>query len=149
MKLQPIRTEDDHASALARIETLWNAPPGSREGDELEALAILVEAYEQRTHPIGPPHPIEALRFAMEQRGMTPKDLSSFLGSSGRVSEILQRKRALTLPMIRKLHKKLGLGADVLIREYELRPPPRGAARPRKKPALRPRRAGSTARSGD
>lgn len=118
--LKPIRTEDEYDRALARIEALWDAAPGTQEGDEMEALAIFVEAYEKEAHPIPPPHPIEALRFAMDQRGMRAKDLTLILGSSGRASEILQLKRSLTLPMIRRLTNTLGLDADVLIREYEL-----------------------------
>lgn len=129
--LKPIRSEKDYEGALARIQELWEAPHGSPESDEMEILAILVEAYEKDAHPIPPPHPIDALRFAMEQRGLERKDLESILGGSGRVSEILKLKRPLTLPMIRRLHKEVGLNPTIAIREYEIG----GAARTKKRPA--------------
>lgn len=118
--LRPIRNEEDYEGALARIQELWEAPQGSPESDEMEALTILVEAYEKDTHPIPPPHPIEALRFTMEQRGFDRKDLESILGGSGRVSEILKLKRRLTLPMIRRLHQEWGLDPTIAIREYAI-----------------------------
>lgn len=130
--LRPIRSEADYEGALARIQALWEAPQGSIENDEMEALVILVEAYEREAHPIPPPHPIDALLFAMEQRGLERKDLEPILGGSGRVSEILKLKRRLTLAMIRRLHQKLGLDPTIAIREYEIG----GAARTKKRPAL-------------
>ena len=117
MDIKPIRTEADHEAALAEIERLWAAAPGTAESDRLEVLATLVEAYEERHHPIPPPDPIEAIRFRMEQLGMSRRDLEPFIGPRGRVSEIFNRTRGLTLPMIRRLHEKLGIPADVLIRD--------------------------------
>ena len=121
--LKPIRNADEYDDALARIHTLWDAPEGSPESDEMEALAILVEAYERDAQPIAPPHPIDALRFTMEQRGLKPRDLERILGSSGRVSEILRRRRPLTLAMIRRLHDEIGVDPEILIREYEIKRP--------------------------
>jgi HTH-type transcriptional regulator/antitoxin HigA len=117
MDIKPIRTEADHEAAVAEIEKLWGAAPDTAESDRLEVLATLVEAYEERHHPIPPPDPIEAIRFRMEQLGMSRRDLEPYIGARGRVSEILNRNRGLTLPMIRRLHEKLGIPADVLIRD--------------------------------
>ncbi len=116
--MKPIRTENNYEQALKRIEQLWEAEVGTPECDELEVLSMLVERYEEEKHPIPPPHPIEAIRFAMEQRGVTQRDLEAFIGSSGRVSEILAEKRALTLDMIRRLHRGMQIPSDVLIAEY-------------------------------
>ena len=118
--LKPIRTEEEYELALARIAERWEAVPGSEAADELEALSILVEAYEREVHPIPPPDPIDALRFAMEQRGLKSKDLEPMIGPSGRVSEVLRKRRGLTLGMIRKLHAGLGVEPEVLIRPYRL-----------------------------
>lgn len=120
MEIQPIRTEQDHAAALREIEALMDAPAGSPEGDRLDVLATLVEVYEARRYPVEAPDPIEAIRFMMEQKGLTRRDLETAIGSSGRVAEILNRKRALTLPMIRKLCSLLDLPADLLVREYRI-----------------------------
>ncbi len=117
MNIKPIRTDADHEAALAEIESLWQAPPGSPEGDKLEILATLVEAYEEKNHPIDPPDPVAAILFRADQLGMSRRDLEPFIGQRGRVSEILSRARNLTLPMIRRLHEGLGISADVLIRE--------------------------------
>lgn len=116
MKL--IRTEPDYEAALQRIEQLWDAPQDSPECDELEVLSMLVERYEEQHHQIPPPHPVEAIRFAMEQRGLRQRDLEEFIGPSGRVSEILSEKRPLTLEMIRRLHAGMRIPSDVLIAEY-------------------------------
>lgn len=114
-ELRPIRTEDEYDEALHEIEQLWDCNPGSRAHDRLEVLAILVDAYEREHHPIDPPDPIAAIRFRMEQSGLRNKDLEPFLGSRGRVSEVLKGRRGLTLDMIRKLHAGLGIPAECLI----------------------------------
>ena len=112
-----IRTEADYKSALARAEQLMEAEAGTPQGDELEHLAMVIEAYEDKHHPIGLPDPISAIQFRMEQEGMTNKDLAPYIGSSGKVSEVLSGKRDLTLSMIRALHTHLGIPAEVLIQE--------------------------------
>jgi HTH-type transcriptional regulator / antitoxin HigA len=117
MEIKPIRNEKDYRKAITRIEVLWNAIPGTPEQDELEVLTTLVEAYEERRHPIDPPDPVEAIRFRMEQLGLSRKDLEPFIGPRGRVSEVLGRKRAMSLAMIRKLHRGLGIPAEVLLAE--------------------------------
>ena len=105
---------------MKEIERLFDAAPGTREGDRLEVLATLVEAYEQKHHPIAPPNPIDAIRYYMESRGLTRSDMEQFIGSRARVSEVLNRKRALTMEMIRNLHKGLGIPAEVLIQPYRI-----------------------------
>ena len=115
MEIKPIRTDEDHRNALRQIETLWDAKPGTPEFDHLEILATLVEAYEEKHHSIDLPDPIDAIRFRMEQMGLSRKDLESMIGSRGRVSEILGRKRKLSLSMIRRLHGELGIPAEILI----------------------------------
>ena len=117
MDIKPIRTERDYRKTLKRIEILWDARPKSAEYDELEVLATLVEAYEEKRHPIDPPDPIEAIRFRMEQLGLSRKDLEPYIGPRGRVSEVLGRKRGMSLAMIRKLHQGLGISAEVLLAE--------------------------------
>ena len=121
LPVMPVRDEASHAAALLEIERLWQAPVGTPEGDRLEALSILVEAYEAKHHPIDPPDPVEAIKFRMEQLGMTRKDLEPMIGRSGRVAEVLGRKRPLSIFMIRKLNAKLGVPAEVLIRETRIR----------------------------
>jgi HTH-type transcriptional regulator/antitoxin HigA len=120
MKIQPIRNETDYRVALAEIERLWDAAPGAPAGDRLEVLATLVEAYEEKSDPIDPPDPIEAIRYRMESRGLNRKDLDAILGDRQRVEEILGCKRRLTISMIRKLNEALGISADILIRPYAL-----------------------------
>jgi HTH-type transcriptional regulator/antitoxin HigA len=115
--VRPIRTEADYESALLEIDSLMDAGPDTPEGDRLDVLVTLVQAYEVRHHPVLPPDPVDAIRFRMEQRGLRPRDLEPYIGSRGRVSEVLHRRRALTLPMIRRLAEGLGIGADVLVRE--------------------------------
>jgi HTH-type transcriptional regulator / antitoxin HigA len=119
-QLKPIRTEQDHEAAIARIEMLWGAPLGSVEGDELEALSILVEAYERNQWPIPPVDPIETLRAHMDLNGFTRSDLALVLGSSSRASEVLNRKRALNLWMIRAINAAWGLPVSLLVAEYGL-----------------------------
>ncbi|MEX0773606.1 MAG: helix-turn-helix domain-containing protein [Balneolales bacterium] len=115
MQIHPIHTEQDYRRALARIEKIFDAEPGSKEGDELEVLGILVEQYEKENFPIEPPKPVEAIKFRMEQVGMSQKDLAKLLGSRSRASEILTGKRALSLRQIRLLTRQLGVPADILI----------------------------------
>lgn len=120
MNITPIRTEHDYEAAMERIDELWGAPIGSQDGDELEVLATLVEAYEAKHYPIAPPDPVEAIKFRMEQQGLTPEDMVAYLGHRSRVTEILNRKRKLTLGMIRKLSDGLKIPLDSLISDYNL-----------------------------
>lgn len=115
MEIRSIKTKEDHAAALKRIGVLWNAPDGSEGADELEVLATLVDAWERVNVPIEKPDPVDAVLFRMEQMGLTRRDLEPFIGSRGRVSEVLSRHRPLSLAMIRRLHVGLGIPAEVLI----------------------------------
>jgi HTH-type transcriptional regulator/antitoxin HigA len=115
MDIRPIKTKRDYQCALARVEELMDAKPGTPGGDELDVLATLVEAYEDKHFPIDAPDPVEAILFRMEQMGLTRKDLEPYLGSRHRVSEVLNRKRALSLSMIRRLHKGLRIPLENLI----------------------------------
>jgi HTH-type transcriptional regulator/antitoxin HigA len=115
-ELKPIRTQADHDAALAEIERLWGAASGTPDGDRLDVLATLIDAYEASRFPMDPPDPIEAIEFRMAQQGLTRKDLEPILGSRTRVSEVLNRKRSLSIGMIRRLHDALGISADILIR---------------------------------
>lgn len=116
MYIEPIKTENDYERTLARIESLLNAAPDTDEMDELELLTLMVSDYEGKHHPIDPPDPIEAILFRMEQRGMDRGALVPIIGSRHRVSEILNRKRGLSLNMIRNLHAELEIPLEVLIR---------------------------------
>jgi HTH-type transcriptional regulator / antitoxin HigA len=116
--IRPIRTEADYQAALAEIERHFDAPPGTPEGDRLDVLATLVEVYEAQHYKIPPPDPIEAIQYHRESRGLTRRDLERYLGSRARVAEILNRKRPLTLQMIRRLHAGLGIPAEILIQPY-------------------------------
>ncbi len=126
--IKPIRTKKDHAKALAEIERLWRAEPGTPKGDRLEVLATLVDAYERKATPILPPDPIEAILFRLEQEQKTRADLTPIFGTRARVSEILGRRRALTLPMIRRLHRELQIPVAILVGEGDSasRTDPRG-----------------------
>ncbi len=115
MDIKPIRTETDYEAALAEVEKLWGSEPGTPEGDRFEVLFTLVEAYEEQHYPILPPDPVEAILYYMESRGLDRRDLEKYIGPSGRVSEVLSRKRPLTLAMIRRLHSGLGIPAEILI----------------------------------
>lgn len=115
MDIRPIRSKADHRAALAEIERLMDAAKGTPEGDKLDVLVTLVEAYERRHMPMPLPDPIAAIKFAMEQKGLSPKDLEPMIGRSNRVYEILAGKRSLTLPMIRRLHEGLGIPLESLI----------------------------------
>ncbi|TSE22478.1 Antitoxin HigA [Tepidimonas sediminis] len=119
MEIHPIRTEADYRAALRAIDALMaeDPEPDSPAGARLDALVTLVQAYEARHHPIDPPDPVEAIKFRMEQAGLTARDLEPLIGRRHRVYEILNRKRALTLPMIRRLHRGLGIPAEALIAE--------------------------------
>src|SRR5437016_5381822 len=117
MEIRPIKTERDYRRALKRIDKLMDARPNTLRGDTLDVLATLIEDWEQKHYPIDAPDPIEAIRFAMEQRGLSRRDLEPLIGSRGRVAEVLNRKRPLTLPMIRRLHGRLGIPAEVLIQD--------------------------------
>ncbi|MFZ1961946.1 MAG: helix-turn-helix domain-containing protein [Roseiarcus sp.] len=115
-EVKPIRSEADYQAALAEIERLWGAKAGTPEGDRLDVVATLIDAYESEYEPMDPPDPIEAIKFRMEQEGLTRHDLEALLGSRARVTEVLNRKRDLSIGMIRRLHERLGISAEVLIR---------------------------------
>lgn len=119
MNIKPIRTEDDYRAALANIDRLMDAAPDTPEGDRLDVLATLVAAWEERHVPIEEPDPVEAIRHRMEALGMSRKELEALIGGRGRVSEVLNRKRPLSLTMIRRLSDTLRIPAGVLIRPYE------------------------------
>ena len=116
--IKPIHTEQDYQRALKRLGKIFDAKPDTREGDELEILSILIEKYEERKDPIEPPDPIEAIKFRMDQLGYNQRDLVRVIGLKSRVSEILNRKRKLTLDMIRKINRALHIPTEVLVREY-------------------------------
>lgn len=120
MRIKPIRTESDYGNALQEIERLFNAKPGTAEADRLEVLTTLTEVYEEMHYSIPLPDPIEAINYHMESRGLTRRDLEPFIGSRARVSEVLNRKRPLTMEMIRNLHNGLGISAEVLIQPYRI-----------------------------
>ncbi|MFO1420502.1 MAG: transcriptional regulator [Candidatus Competibacteraceae bacterium] len=121
MELKPIRTETDYRAALAEIERLWEAPGGSPEADRLEILVILVEAYEKAHFPIEAPDPVAFIEYIMDSRGLTRKDLEPYIGPRGRVADILNRTRPLTMTMIRRLASGLNLPVEALIQPYPLR----------------------------
>ncbi len=115
-EIKPIHTAADYDAALAEVERLWGARSGTPEGDRLDVLATLIDSYESEHHPIDPPDPVEAIKFRMEQQNLTRKDLEGLLGTRTRVAEVLNRRRNLSINMIRRLHDKLGISAEVLIR---------------------------------
>jgi HTH-type transcriptional regulator/antitoxin HigA len=115
-EVRPIRTKRDYEAALKEVERLWGAKAGTSEGDRLDVLAILVDAYEAEHYPMDPPDPVEAIKFRMEQQGLTRRDLEEIIGTRTRIAEVLNRKRGLSIAMIRRLHERLGISADVLIR---------------------------------
>ena len=118
MKISPIKSEKDYEKALQRLEEIFDAERGSKHGDELEILSILIEKYEKEKFPIGMPNPIEAIKFRMEQLGMKQKDLAEVVGLKSRASEILNKKRKLSIDMIRKLSQSLSIPSEVLIQDY-------------------------------
>lgn len=117
MEIRPVKSEADYSVTLAEIERLWGAEIDTPEGDRLDVLMTLVDAYEAEHHPIYPPSPAAAIQFALEARGLTPKDLEPYIGSRSRVWEVLNRKRPLTLAMVRKLHRGLGIPLESLVGE--------------------------------
>jgi HTH-type transcriptional regulator/antitoxin HigA len=121
MKIRPIRTKADYRKALKEAERLWDANSGTPEGDLVDVLVTLIQAYEARHYPIEAPNPIAAIAFMMEQKGLTRRDLEPAIGSRGRVSEVMTRKRPLTLPMVRALSRLLDIPAEILVREYATR----------------------------
>ncbi len=120
MNIKPIKTTADYKEALARIEALWDAEPNTKKGDELSVLAILVENYENEKYKILPPDPIEAIKFRMDQSGLKKTDLARYLGGRNRSTEILNRKRSLSVRMMRALHNKLKIPAASLLAESEI-----------------------------
>lgn len=114
--VKPIRTAEDYEIALREVEALWGAPGGTEEGDRLDVLATLIDAYESQHYPMDPPDPVEAIKFRMEQQGLTRKDLEGIIGTRARIAEVLDRKRGLSIAMIRRLHTELGIPAEILIR---------------------------------
>jgi HTH-type transcriptional regulator / antitoxin HigA len=114
--VKPIRTKKDYEAALAEMERLWGATSGTPVGDRLDVLATLIDAYEAVHYPMDPPDPIEAIKFRMEQQGLTRRDLEPLIGTRTRVAEVLNRRRSLSIGMIRRLHQALGISAEVLIR---------------------------------
>jgi HTH-type transcriptional regulator/antitoxin HigA len=115
-EVKPIRSRRDYEAALKEVERLWGAKAKTRDGDRLDVLATLIDAYEAEHYPIDPPDPIEAIKFRMEQQGLTRRDLEELIGTRTRIAEILNRKRGLSIGMIRRLHEHLGISAEVLIR---------------------------------
>lgn len=117
-EIKPIRTKKDHQRALTEVERLWGAKSSTSEGDRLDVLATLIDAWEAEHEPMDPPDPIEAIKFRMEQQGLSRRDLEEIIGSRTRIAEVLNRKRGLSIAMIRRLHEKLGIPAEILIRSY-------------------------------
>lgn len=115
MNIKPIRSDEDLKAAFARMDEVWGAEIGSPEGDELEILALLIEKYEDEHYPMPPSDPIEAIKFRMDQQGLTPRDLEQYIGTSGRVSEVLNGKRRLSLAMIKRLHDGLRIPYESLL----------------------------------
>ncbi len=116
MDIRPIRTKADYRRTLKEIETLMDAAPNTTKGERLDILVAVVEAYERKHYALDPPDPVEAIQFRMEQMGLTPKDLEPMIGRRNRVYEVLNRKRALTMKMVWRLHRDLGIPAESLIR---------------------------------
>jgi len=157
MNLRPIRNETDYREAIEESERLGDARPGTLERDRLEVLAMLVDVYEREKFPIGPPDPIEAIKFRMEQAGLTRNDLLPIFGTSGRVSEVLNGRRALTIEMIRGLHERFGISYEVLVGRTSKRAVGRAKVATRKlrgevkaktRAAAGQRKTGSSARVG-
>jgi HTH-type transcriptional regulator/antitoxin HigA len=121
MDIRPIKTKADYRAALKEAERLWNADPGTPDGDRVDILVTLIEAYEAKNFPIPAPDPIAAIESMMQQKGLTRRDLEPAIGSRGRVSEVLTRKRPLTLPMVRQLSALLDIPMEVLVQQYATR----------------------------
>ena len=120
MEIRPIKNTNDYNKAFERLELIFDSKQGTPEGDELEILSIFIDKFEKDNFPVDMPDPIEAVKFRMEQLNMKPKDLAKTIGFKSRVSEVLNKKRKLTLDMIRKLHKELNIPTRILIKEYNL-----------------------------
>jgi len=120
MEIRPLKTESDYEAALAEIERLFDATPNTAEGDRLDVLTTLVNVYEDQYYPIPEPDPIEAIKYYLESRGLTYRDLVPYMGDGKVVSEVLKRNRRLSITMIRRLNKGLGISADILIQPYKL-----------------------------
>lgn len=120
-EIRPIRTDKDYEAALSEVERLWGAKLGTPEGDRLDILATLIDSYEQINYPMDPPDPIEAIKFRMSQQNLTRKQLEPMIGTRTRVAEVLNRRRNLSISMIRRLHSKLGISAEVLIKPSRAR----------------------------
>jgi HTH-type transcriptional regulator/antitoxin HigA len=118
MNIKPIKTEEDYQNALERLEYIFDAKPNSKEGDELEILVLLIDNYEKIHFPIELPDPIEAIKFRMEQLNYSNQDLAQIIGLKSRVSEILNKKRKLSINMIRKIHEALSISTDILVQKY-------------------------------
>jgi HTH-type transcriptional regulator/antitoxin HigA len=118
MNIKPIKTEEDYQNALERLESIFDAKPNSKEGDELEILVLLIDNYEKIHFPIELPDPIEAIKFRMEQLNYSNQDLAQIIGLKSRVSEILNKKRKLSINMIRKIHEALSISTDILVQKY-------------------------------
>ncbi len=114
--VKPIRTDADYEAALAEVGRLWGSKLGTAKGDRLDVIATLIDAYEAKRFPMDPPDPVEAIKFRMESQGLTRKDLEGIIGTRTRIAEVLGRKRGLSIEMIRRLHTKLGIPAEVLIK---------------------------------
>jgi HTH-type transcriptional regulator / antitoxin HigA len=114
-EMKPIRTEADYEAALEEVAALWGAVSGTAKGDRLDVLATLIDVYEAKHYPMDPPDPVEAIKFRMEQQGLTRKDLENIIGTRTRIAEVLNRKRSLSIGMIRRLHDRLGISAEILI----------------------------------
>ena len=121
MEIKPIKTDADYEAAFQEIERLFDSKPGTAEADRLEVMATLVEAYETKHHALPLPDPIEAILYHMESRGLSRRDLEPYIGTRARVSEILNRRRPLTMEMVRNLHEGLGIPAEVLIQPYDVK----------------------------
>ncbi len=120
MSITPIKTEEDYRAALKKMELLFDAPADTRESDEADILALLIDEYEKKYYPIDTPDPIEAIKIRMEEMQLKQKDLVSIIGSKSRVSDILNRKRKLTVEMIRNLNRRLSISSKILINDYQL-----------------------------
>ena len=123
MTIKPIRSQEDYEAAIAEIEELFELEKSTDDYDRLDILGTLVEAYEAKHYPIGPPDPIAAIEYELEKRGLSRRYLESIIGPSGRVSEVLNRQRPLTMTMIRKLHTQWGISGDILLNEYPVSKP--------------------------
>lgn len=123
MNIRPINTKSDHQHALAELQRLWHARSGTPDADRREILAVLIESYEERVYPLPPPDPIDAIQFRMEQEGLMRKDLLAIFGTTARASEVLTRKRPLSLEMIRQLHYRLGIPLESLVARPRRRAP--------------------------